>query len=410
MCNLYLTELSVAFLFPKVKKCNPVDLPRGFLSCSNPNGPFTFGSLCTATCERGFVLNGTVSVECNSLGLWSADIPQCLGKEITDVLKYLKCFSVLLAPSPACLPFSKTMSSSWLSCSWILGLLCSTRRVQFWGSMQVNLWRGFLPEWYSWHGVYLSGNVEHRNTRLSRSEILPWKKLLVCTWGKTYLLLHAWWHSFDAIHSTALPPAGQGSTKRHVDLQPPTLPFKLRLPLWIWMWCGFLAKRSISHNMQQFRRLESGSTHLSAWVFVRYLKPWYSSLLLYPICPLALQCEAIRVFPSSLSVNCSHPVEDPSFGSQCFFSCKEGFSLNGTQTLTCTSTGFWSDTPPTCLGNQLFDIYLVVRAIFFPHVNHADLSNYWTRFFFQWKVCLSGLPCSCTQVWEQQPLLGFLFW
>lgn len=112
MGNLYLTELSVAFLIPKVKKCNPVDLPRGFLSCSNPNGPFTFGSLCTATCERGFALNGTASIECTFLGLWSADIPQCLGKEITDVLKYLKCFSVLLSPSPSRLPFSKTVSGS----------------------------------------------------------------------------------------------------------------------------------------------------------------------------------------------------------------------------------------------------------------------------------------------------------
>lgn len=94
MCNLYLTEFSGAFLFPKVKKCNPVDIPRGFLSCSNPNGPFTFGSVCTATCERGFALNGTVSIECSSLGLWSADIPQCLGKEIVEVSKYLKCFSI----------------------------------------------------------------------------------------------------------------------------------------------------------------------------------------------------------------------------------------------------------------------------------------------------------------------------
>lgn len=132
LCSWYLTELSVARLFPKVKKCDPVDLPGGFLSCTSPNGPFAFGALCTATCERGFALNGSVSVECGSLGLWSADVPQCLGKDISHVLKYLQCLRALLAPSPACLSFSKTMSSSWFSCSWLLSLLDSTRRVQLW--------------------------------------------------------------------------------------------------------------------------------------------------------------------------------------------------------------------------------------------------------------------------------------
>lgn len=86
-CNFDITEPSLAFLFLKVKKCNPIELSRGFLSCSDPNGPFTFGSLCSATCEKGFLLNGTVSTECSSLGLWSADIPQCLGKESKNVFK-----------------------------------------------------------------------------------------------------------------------------------------------------------------------------------------------------------------------------------------------------------------------------------------------------------------------------------
>lgn len=99
MCSLYLTEVSVARLFPEVKKCDPVDLPGGFLSCTSPNGAFAFGALCTATCERGFALNGPVSVECGSLGLWSADAPQCLGKDISHVLKYLQCLRAYIGPN-----------------------------------------------------------------------------------------------------------------------------------------------------------------------------------------------------------------------------------------------------------------------------------------------------------------------
>uniref|UniRef100_H3DQT8 E-selectin n=1 Tax=Tetraodon nigroviridis TaxID=99883 RepID=H3DQT8_TETNG len=186
----------------QARKCHPVDLPRGFLSCFNPNGPFTFGSLCTATCERGFALNGTVSIECSSLGLWSADIPQCSAKQCP----------ALGSPAHG-------------------SLVCSAP-----------------------HGEFSFG-------------------------------------------------AQCGSTCED----------------------GFLLNGTA----------ETECTSQGVWSTET------------PHC-LALQCEAIRVFSSSLYVNCSHPVEELSFGSQCFFSCKEGFSLNGTQTLTCTSAVFWSDTPPTC--------------------------------------------------------------
>lgn len=63
-----------------------------------------------------------------------------------------------------------------------------------------------------------------------------------------------------------------------------------------------------------------------------------------------VQCEAIRVSSSPLSKNCSHPLGNFSFGSQCLFACEDGFSLNGTEVLGCLPTGVWSDSLPNCTG------------------------------------------------------------
>lgn len=76
-----ITELSLAFLFLKVKKCSPIELPRGFLSCTAPHGEFGLGARCKSTCEEGFVLTGDTDTECTPRGEWSTETPQCLRKK-----------------------------------------------------------------------------------------------------------------------------------------------------------------------------------------------------------------------------------------------------------------------------------------------------------------------------------------
>uniref|UniRef100_A0A3B4H943 E-selectin n=1 Tax=Pundamilia nyererei TaxID=303518 RepID=A0A3B4H943_9CICH len=64
------------------KKCTPISSPsHGSISCSDPNGSFSFASVCTSTCDEGFLLNGTSSTECTSMGMWTTDIPPCLAKK-----------------------------------------------------------------------------------------------------------------------------------------------------------------------------------------------------------------------------------------------------------------------------------------------------------------------------------------
>ncbi|XP_060890783.1 P-selectin-like [Labrus mixtus] len=189
--------------FCQAKMCLTRSSPsHGFLNCSGPHGEFRFGSHCTSTCEKGFVLNGTADTECNSLGMWSSRIPRCLAQPCPLLVKAphgrMNC-------SHPYLPFS-------------FGSLCDFE----------------------------------------------------CNEG-----------------------------------------FRLK------------GKQSLTCNT---------SGH------------WSQDL---PTCQ-PVQCGTPRALSLILSMNCSHPLGDYSFGSQCNFTCKEGFSLKGTEVLFCSSGGLWNDNLPHC--------------------------------------------------------------
>lgn len=52
------------------------------------------------------------------------------------------------------------------------------------------------------------------------------------------------------------------------------------------------------------------------------------------------------------NMTCVDTVEPFSFGSQCNFTCREGYYLNGDSTLTCLASGQWSKPTPTCTGES----------------------------------------------------------
>ncbi|KAB5539624.1 hypothetical protein PHYPO_G00091180 [Pangasianodon hypophthalmus] len=90
-----------------------------------------------------------------------------------------------------------------------------------------------------------------------------------------------------------------------------------------------------------------------------------------PSCKV-VQCESLlwaRLSQSNSTpvpfMNCSHPRGNFSFGSKCVFSCPEGYRLNGTTDLICTSAGLWTDLLPTCIMEDmpLGTAFLVYSAV-----------------------------------------------
>ncbi|XP_054443534.1 P-selectin [Pteronotus mesoamericanus] len=68
-----------------------------------------------------------------------------------------------------------------------------------------------------------------------------------------------------------------------------------------------------------------------------------------PECEYVRKCGAPEL-PQRVLMNCSHPLEDFSFKSQCSFHCAEGYALNGTRELECLASGAWSSKPPQCVA------------------------------------------------------------
>ncbi|XP_041646713.1 P-selectin [Cheilinus undulatus] len=189
----------------RAKTCPTLSSPtHGSLSCSDPHGKFRFGSLCTSTCQEGFVLNGTADTKCNSLGMWSNKMPSCYAR-----------------PCPL---LAKALQHGRMNCS-------------------------------------------HPHSSFSFDTVCDFE----CDEG-----------------------------------------FRLR------------GEQSLICNQSGY---------------------WSQDL---PTCQ-PVQCGAIHALSVILSMNCSHPLRDNSFGSQCHFKCKEGFGLNGTEVLFCSSSGFWNDSLPNCI-------------------------------------------------------------
>ncbi|XP_067846631.1 P-selectin-like [Heptranchias perlo] len=63
-------------------KCDVPKISRnGNMNCSHPMGNFSYNSTCDFGCVEGFSLNGSVNLQCEGSGTWSAPIPACEGTQ-----------------------------------------------------------------------------------------------------------------------------------------------------------------------------------------------------------------------------------------------------------------------------------------------------------------------------------------
>ncbi|KAM9378961.1 P-selectin-like [Phaethornis superciliosus] len=59
-------------------RCSALAMPEmGHAACSHLHGDFAFGSTCAFSCQVGFVLEGSESLRCMATGTWTGDAPHC---------------------------------------------------------------------------------------------------------------------------------------------------------------------------------------------------------------------------------------------------------------------------------------------------------------------------------------------
>lgn len=64
--------------------------------------------------------------------------------------------------------------------------------------------------------------------------------------------------------------------------------------------------------------------------------------------PSLVICQPIECKPPSLTNSLSYTSDGMAYGSKLVFSCRDGYTMNGTSLVTCTESGEWSQPPPIC--------------------------------------------------------------
>ncbi|KAM4642728.1 P-selectin-like isoform 2-T2 [Discoglossus pictus] len=307
-------------------KCNSLLEPeRGNMSCVHPFDSYSYNSTCVFGCTKGFILNGVEQLKCEASGTWSETAPVC---------EAIQC------------PILKSPANGLLNCSHphkVFGYqsICNyscDRGFEKNGSeivqcTEIGQWTGPLsscqakrcrPLEVSSMGIM---NCSHPFEDFSfnsscdffcqRGFVLNGSENLYCS------ELANWTRdppSCQAVQCDVLDALEQGS----MSCLHPIGHFKFNSN------CTFSCEEGFNlFGANNVQCMESGQ-----WTAPR------------PRCEVVTCSDLSSSYPRSM--NCSHPIGNFSFGSECEFQCLEGYMLNGTKRLQCEPSGSWSDIIPTC--------------------------------------------------------------
>uniref|UniRef100_U3IE35 E-selectin n=1 Tax=Anas platyrhynchos platyrhynchos TaxID=8840 RepID=U3IE35_ANAPP len=236
-------------------------IANGSVNCSDPSANVTWGTNCTFTCEEGFVLKGQDTLQCGSSGNWTKEQPSC--KAVT-------------CPVPSIAHGSVNCSDPSVNVIW--GTNCTFTCEE-----------GFVLEGPDTLQCESSGNWTKEQ---------PSCKAVTCP----------------------VPSIAHGS----VNCSDPSVNV-------IWGTnCTFTCEEGFVLEGPDTLQCESSGN-------------WTKE---QPSCK-AVTCPALTPIANG-SVTCSHPSANVTWGNNCTFTCEEGFVLKGPDTLHCESSGNWTEEQPSC--------------------------------------------------------------
>ncbi|XP_011222409.1 P-selectin isoform X6 [Ailuropoda melanoleuca] len=121
-----------------------------------------------------------------------------------------------------------------------------------------------------------------------------------------------------------------------------------------------------------------------------------------PECEYVTECGDFHL-PQHVHMNCSHPLGNFSFNSECSFHCAEGYELNGPSKLECLASGTWTNEPPRCIAAHCPPLKIPERgSMTCPH--SADAFQYPSSCHFSCEegFALVGpevVQCTASGVW-----------
>ncbi|MBN3321599.1 LYAM3 protein, partial [Atractosteus spatula] len=282
----------------KAVQCGALAIPsKGSMNCVHPLGNFSFGSACEFACEKGYRLTSSDTLACTASGQWNDSQPQC---------EAVQC-SRLEEPSNGNMtcshPNGEFSYSSLCQFSCAEGfVLKGSPTIMCTASTQ---WTAEAPHCEG------PGTVAHGAVVCSDpADSLGYNSSCQFSCDPGFVLEGA-----DSLQCTS---PGQWTAQPPVCTEQPQ---SLRIYTAI----------SVAGSVSALSGLS-----LAAWIVKRLQKK-------------AVQCGALTK-PVHGYINCSEPYGSNSFNSTCQFHCLDGFSLNGSNSITCTSSGNWTGAAPTCQG------------------------------------------------------------
>ncbi|XP_073332412.1 P-selectin [Pagrus major] len=315
----------------QAKRCNPINPPHGSVSCHDPNVPFSFGSRCTVACDEGFILlNGTASTECNSLGMWSADIAHCLAKRCPTLNSPSHGFLICSDPNEE-FSFGSRCTSTCQE-GFVLNGTAATE------CTSLGTWSTDIPRCLAQPCHLLANAPQHGRMNCSHPHS-PFSYSSHC--------------DFECSDGFWLRGASSMTCNNsgHWSQDLPTCQLKKCSPILFPdtgnMTCvdalePFSFGSRCNFTCQEGYNL-TGDNTLTCLASKQWSKPT-------PTCTV-VQCESLKA-PPHASLQCHDPLGAYSYGSTCTVQCEEGFDLIGSIMTKCSSQGNWTHALPNCQAKR----------------------------------------------------------
>ncbi|KAK1164030.1 P-selectin-like [Acipenser oxyrinchus oxyrinchus] len=309
-------------------KCeSPKTVAHGVLNCTHPIESLVYNSTCLLSCEEGFVLNTTGSLQCTASGKWSAETPTC---------KAVACSSLTqpehgnMVCSPPTGEFSYNSSCKFTCEDGFT--LTGADRLQCTASGQ---WKGQTPkcEAVKCHTLEApqNGSMNCSDFRYNSS----------CQFSCA--------EGFDLKGAESLTCRASG---QWTGEPPQCEAIKCESPKTVAH--GVLncthPIESLVYNSTCLLSCEEGFVlNTTGSLQCTASGKWSAET---PTCK-AVTCNPLTVLKKDF-MNCSHPFEHFGYKSKCSFYCPEGH-LSGSSSLECNSSGKWTAEIPIC--KEVFEDY-----------------------------------------------------
>ncbi|XP_045061351.1 E-selectin-like isoform X2 [Coregonus clupeaformis] len=315
-------------------KMEEVTVPdKASVSCSHPNGNFSFNSTCQYSCEEGYRLSSSGPVRCTASGSWSEQPPTC---------ELVLC-SELYEPGKGSMTCSHPLGSfSYLSTCTFTCEEGYERVASRSATLQCGasgLWNDSQPQCVA---VSCPTLQQPQDGAITCGEDFTYGSSCSFSCSEGYLLQGAttvtctstaeWSEEIphcEVVLCSELYEPGKGS----MTCSHPLGSFSYLST------CTFTCEEGYERVASRSATLQCGASGL-----------WNDS---QPQC-VAVSCPTLQQ-PQDGAITCG---EDFTYGSSCSFSCSEGYLLQGATTVTCTSTAEWSEEIPHCevvLCSELYE-------------------------------------------------------